>query len=120
MPEKAQIRTSLKPPQSSLNTLLQGTGQADHHRADADGFRRRDCRELRGQGVRHQDGHPREGRAAAVPRRRARASPAPGLHRISRAHPESGRHLPAGRQGVLDRRGGLPIHGHRAAGRSGA
>jgi DNA polymerase IV len=40
----------------------------------------------------------------------------PALHRVSRAHPEGGRHLFAGRESVLDRRDGLQADGHRTAG----
>ena len=51
-----------------------------------------------------------------LPGRRSGTSQSPALYRISRAHFEGGRQLPAGREGVLDRRNGLQADGHRAAG----
>jgi len=89
---------------------------AGHRRADADGFRCGDCGKLRRQGVRHQNRHARARCAATVPERGSRASQSPALHRVSRADFEGGRYLPAGREGMLDRRDGLQADGHRTAG----
>jgi hypothetical protein len=86
---------------------------AGHRRADHDGFRRGDlCRE----GVRHQDRHLDARGASAVPRRRPGAGQSPALYRVSRAHSQGRRQLPPHREGVLDRRDGLPPDGHRTAG----
>jgi DNA polymerase-4 len=53
--------------------------------------------QLRGEGVRHQDARG----ASAVPGRHPGAGQSPALHRISRAHPEGGRHRPAGEKVCL-------------------
>jgi hypothetical protein len=46
----------------------------------------------------------------------SRFRPITGLYRLPRPYPDGSRHLPAGREGLLDRRDGLPPDGHRAAG----
>src|ERR1700757_1217789 len=44
------------------------------------------------------------------------AGQSPALYRVSRAHSQGRRQLPPHREGVLDRRDGLPPDGHRTAG----